>query len=349
MVLTETVNEILNGMEGPASGELSHSLLDLFSGNGIDVCSGYAQRLGRGVYRLRFRMNGSSRSLIVKRLNPEIAKRNSLVANRWLPAIGLGQNGPPLLRSAAERNGQCVWHIYDDLGDWGLKESSPKLEYVRVAVELVATMHARFVGHPWLAECRLWGGDLGVSFYSNSVHDAIANLERLSPPYVELNSDHTAMRDRLLRRLHIFQNELPHRLEVVREFSGPETLLHGDLWPQNVFVIPSPEGPRVRMIDWDHASAGPVMYDLSTFLSRFPVDDRLRIFDMYREAPETTNWQIPSRKKLNLLFETLECARVANCVIWPAIEVQESQTAWAFEELKEIDEWFEALQPILPV
>src|SRR2546425_12610981 len=69
------------------------------------------------VFRLRFGVNGDGvRSLVVKRLEPGIAQRNELVISRWLPAIGLGDNGPILLAAAAQRGGQCVWHGWPDLG-----------------------------------------------------------------------------------------------------------------------------------------------------------------------------------------------------------------------------------------
>ena len=348
MVLIEGVNELLNGSERPGSVELCHSLHELLADNGLSARFCFGQKLARGVYRLHFESNGDGRSLVVKRLDPEIAKRNELAANRWLPGVGLGENGPSLLGSAAVRNGRSVWHIYEDLGDWGLKENNPKPECVKAVVELIARMHARFVGHPWLAECRLWGGELGTHFCSTSVRDAIVSLERLQSPQVELSAARVSVRDRLLRRLHKHLEELPSRLQMVQEFGGPETMLHGDLWPQNAFVIPSGEGFQVRMIDWDHAGAGPVIYDLSTFLSRFPAQDREWILDAYRRAPERPSWKAASNKALNLVFETAEFARLAYCVIWPAIEAGESQAAWAFDKLAETDEWFDGLGPLLP-
>lgn len=348
MVLIESVNELLSGSERPGSVELCHSLSDLLSDNGSSAHFSFGQKLARGVYRLRFEGNGGGRSLIVKRLDPEIAKRNSLVSERWLPGVGLGPNGPIVLGSAAERNCRCVWQIYEDLGDWGLKESNPKPETVKPVMELIAKLHARFAGHPWLAECRLWGGELGTHFYSTSVRDAIVSLDRLQPPHVELSAERASVRERLLRRLHKLLGGLPSRLQMVQDFGGPETMLHGDLWPQNAFVIPTQEGVRVRLIDWDHAGAGPLIYDLSTFLSRFPAEDRQWILDAYLQAPERPPWKVPSNKDLNLLFETAEYARLAYCVIWPAIEAGDSQVAWAFDKLAETDEWFECVEPLLP-
>jgi thiamine kinase-like enzyme len=102
------------------------------------------------------------------------------------------------------------------------------------------------------------------------------------------------------------------------------------------------------LIDWDHAGVGPLAYDLSTFLSRIPTGQRRRVLDVYTTAPERPKWVEPSIAGLNFLFETAECARLAHCVIWPAIAAWESEVEWAFDKLAEIDEWFETLDPLLP-
>jgi len=38
------------------------------------------------------------------------------------------------------------------------------------------------------------------------------------------------------------------------EDAGPETLLHGDLWPKNVFLSTTDGAQRARLIDWDHVA-----------------------------------------------------------------------------------------------
>src|SRR5882762_816295 len=115
---------------GDQSGlvELRVLLADLLGGSDA-VCSlidkQQLQSRRPHVFRLRFDYNGEVRSLVVKRLDPCVARRNELVIHRWLPAIGLGKSGPVLLGVAAERNGKCVWHVYQDLGDWALDASDP--------------------------------------------------------------------------------------------------------------------------------------------------------------------------------------------------------------------------------
>jgi len=114
-----------------------------------------------------------------------------------------------------------------------------------------------------------------------------------------------------------------------------------------VFVIPSANGLRARLIDWDHAAVGPASYDLSTFLLRFPSQHRLWVLDLYRQAVADAGWRLPGERELNLLFETHEYARIANRIIWPAIALVMDGAEWGAEALAEIDGWFEQFEPVL--
>jgi hypothetical protein len=102
------------------------------------------------------------------------------------------------------------------------------------------------------------------------------------------------------------------------------------------------------LIDWDHAGVGPGTFDLSTLLMRLPVELRLRALTAYRDAGGTAGHGHPARDELNFLFETAECARLANCVVWPALEFWRNGEPWALERLAAIERWFEALEPVLP-
>jgi hypothetical protein len=343
------LSDVLAGSPDLGLSELRGLLQDLLGGPGVAGQFIARNGLKRRVNRLRFQVNGQERSLVVKRLAPEIAQRNRLVAERWLPAVGLGQHGPPLLGSAADRGGRCVWHVYEDLGDWTLAGSDPDPRRVEAAVAAIARIHAGFAGHTLLGECRLWGGDLGMSCYEASVRDAIRSLEELRPPRVELSAERLATRDRLLRRLHGLREEQSSRGQLVTALGGPETLLHGDLWTTNALAYPCGAGLQVRFIDWDHVGVGPVCYDLSNFLSTSPARDRPWILGLYRRVMEELGWRLPAPAELNRLFETAEYGRLANCVIWPAIAAWESQADWAFARLAALVDWFEALRPVLPL
>src|SRR5213594_1832695 len=159
--MIESLDKVLEGSGQPGLADLRELLQHVLLGQGHEgrfIEQPPLQNRAQRVWRLRFEIGGQTRSVVVKRLKPEVARRNELVAQRWLPAIGLGENGTPLLGSVAARCGACVWQVYDDLGSWELDPLKPDRARVQAAVELIARMHLRFADHPLLAEVRLHGG-----------------------------------------------------------------------------------------------------------------------------------------------------------------------------------------------
>jgi len=306
-----------------------------------------AQKLWSHVFRLRFSAGSAARSVVVKRLGPLEARRSELAAWRWLPAVGLEAGGPGLLGVAAATSGECVWHVYEDHGDAGLVGRETDTAAVAAAVRLIAQLHTRFASHPLLAECRTYRA-FDISWFAGNVRDAMRSLAALRPPGVALSADQAALRDRLLARLTRLLDDEPRRARALAEWGGPETLLHGDLWTSNTFVLRTPEGLRARLIDWDRVGVGTMSYDLSTFLLRFPVEQRAWILDLYTRSLENGVWRPPGVSRLNLLCETAELARYANCVVWPALAIGRERATWGFQTLAEVEGWFEALEPVLP-
>jgi hypothetical protein len=300
------------------------------------------------VYRLSFEVDGRPRTLVAKCLNLPRAQRNRLVATRWLRAVGLGQRGPVLLAIAAERGADAVWHVYEDFGDRTLDTRTPDWGRVDAAIELIADLHVRFAEHPLLPEARMFGKDMGITYYLTNLRDAIRGLESLQPPVVEADSEQLGVRDRLLGRLSKLLDEAPDRAAVMAEAGGPETLLHGDLWPKNILSVPTRDGLQTRLIDWDATGVGPVTYDLSTFLYRFAPEHRQRILDRYRQAAEPLGWRVSSTADVSLLLETAEISRIANCLIWPCIEAVHAGAEWAFDSLANMETWFDPVEPALP-
>src|ERR1043166_6686671 len=150
--MIEGCNRILEGSGQPGLTELRGLLEELLGGGEITgrlLEQQMLQTKGSRVFRLRFALNGQSRNVVIKRLKPEIARRNELVAKRWLPAIGLNARAPPwlagdggaplrggdlvapLLGSVADRSGVGVWRVHDDLGQHELDPREPDREKVR--------------------------------------------------------------------------------------------------------------------------------------------------------------------------------------------------------------------------
>ena len=309
----------------------------------------HREKVKSRVYRLSCTIDGTTRSFVGKRLDPDIARRNELVARRWLPAVGLGEIGPPLLAVAAEPDGSYVWHLYTDLGETGLEGTDSDARRIERAVEAIARIHTAFARHSLIPECRLWGGDLGIHFYVASVRDAIGSLEAVRSQAPRLAGERMSLCERLLDRLATHTSEQSARAEALSRHGGPETLLHGDLWPMNVMVYTNGHGTHARLIDWDHAAVGPVAYDLSTFLNRFSRRDRMPILRLYEEEVGRVGSRLPPPAELNFLFETAELARIANRVIWPALAACDEGADWAYAELEEVERWFEQLEPVLPL
>lgn len=336
--------------------ELAETLLDLLSAAGETGARFTSDKLsGSRVHRVRMGGGRDGRSFVVKRFSsPNAAQCNQLVSSRWFPAVGLADAVPRLLGIAAERSGRRVWHIYEDLGDCTLASSdegqrrtrifSVEPERIEPAVRLIGQIHARFASHPLLAECRHSGRDFGGHFFVSALDDGLRALDALLA--VEQTRTWTDVICRLRAKLHDLRRQQAERLQALARFAAPETLLHGDLWPINVMV--SGDG-RAALIDWDHVGVGPVTYDLSTFLAHFPPERRRWILDLYLRSMDGFGIRFPEEIDWNLLFETAEDARLATSVAFAALSALYHPEDWAFEDLARIDEWFDRLEPILPL
>jgi hypothetical protein len=236
------------------------------------------QQLKPRVYRLLLDVPAGARGVILKRLDPVRAERNRLVVERWLPAFGYQGTAPRLLEATADAASHDVWHLYEDLGDVTMDSASQDGELLRSAVALFAGLHTRSKGQALLAECRLFGGDLGVHFYESSAVDAVRGLAALSEVLPSGAAQEVGeVVDRLRGEAQRLLDERRWRTELIADLGGPESMLHGDLWPANVLFTEGRDRAAARLIDWDHAGVGPPSYDVSTFVSRFPPAQRRRL------------------------------------------------------------------------
>jgi hypothetical protein len=311
-------------------------------------CESLAARVGR----LAVETAGEKRSLIVKQLDPVVGHRNRMLAERWLPAVGLEELGPGLLACAAESTGRSAWQLYQDWGQAGLDHAPSVSARVLAAARAIGELHARFADHAVLGECRLWGGDLGRAFYGSNARDALRALAALDAAEHALPEPVEHARRRLVDWLQQMLDEEVDRQRVLDEHGGPETLVHGDLWPMNVFVLGSDDQPHVRLIDWDHVGVARPTYDLSTLLMRFPSEQHGEILASYRDAVAPCGWTIPDVETLNAMFDSEERARIGSQIVWPALALvrgDDSLRDCALETLQAVSDWFEQLGPVLRV
>jgi len=321
---------------------LREVLARAFSSSAFRVAVVSRQRLKRGVLRLSLEVDGVPHAVIAKRVAPAVAVRNRTVVERWLPAEGLAGLAPALLGVLPEAD--ATWLVSEDFGTRTLESSRADWTRVEAAVVQIAELHRRFADHPLLAECRLWGGDLGMPFHDANVRDALRAVRALMR-VPGLHGERLELCRHLEGRLVRVQEDAPRRAALLARAGGPETLLHGDLWLTNVVEVPRPGGFDMRLIDWDHAAVGPPAYDVSTLLQRFEPADRRRVWADYRAAFGEGAWRFPDEDELASLAEWAEHARIASRVIWPALAALRGEE-WAWEELSIVESWFADLRPL---
>lgn len=305
-------------------------------------------RRGARVCRVRERGPGSTGSLIVKRLPLARAERVTQVVRRWLPALHLGHVPPALLGAVAPSGEEWVWHFYEDVGAVTVQARQTDPRCIEAAVAVVVDLHVRAAGHLLVPEWRDAGQDFGMRYFLTRVADARRLLDDLMLPSQRASREQARVRERLRRHVDALLEDIPRRTRIGQEAGGPETMLHGDLWTTNMAVVERGDELLVRLIDWDHAGAGPVAYDLSTLLLRFPPTARRAVLDLYRARVERAGWRLAAVSELNVLFDTAECARCAGRIVECAIALLHDQAGWANEMLAEVLRWFEALRPVVP-
>jgi len=339
------LGHLLDEWREPGAAELCALLQELLNGDGSADGPMRLEQLKQEVYRLHLG-GASGRRLVLKRLKPAIAHADRLVAERWLPMLGLGDRCPRLLGAAAQRAGTWVWHTYEDLGQESLAHQREPRR-LAAAVDLLAELHTRAAGHALLPEVRGHAHDYGAHFFTTNLRDAIAALQALTSPPGNVPREFAAAREGLLHGLCALREDAPRRVGALEGAGGPETLLHGDLWPKNVFVTLAGDRPRARLIDWDHVGVGPFSYDVSTFLYQSSPQERPEILRRYRAGVERAGWRLPDDEELDLLFHTAECARYAHCIVWAAMALLNDGAQWAVSELLDWQRWLEALRPPL--
>jgi phosphotransferase family enzyme len=341
----ERLGRSLEEWQEPGATELCDLVQRMLNGAVSGARTLDLDRLKPGVFRLRIG-GDPMRTVMLKCLTPAIAQTDRLVAERWLPALGLGDRAPRLLAGAGQRDGCWVWHAYEDIGDEAIKLRREPSR-LAAAITLIAELHTRGANHALIPEVRWRARDHGVHFFTSNLRDAFAAVEGLAVLPRDVPPEFARARGRLLGRLYELLDDAPRRVRVMEEAGGPDTFLHGDLWPENVFVTANGKGVRAQLIDWDHVGAGPFSYDLSTFLYCSSPEERPWILRQYRESVERAGWHLPPVNELNLLCHTAESSRYAHCLLFAAMALLHDDAEWAIDAIIDWDRSFEALRPPL--
>src|SRR5436190_15928995 len=171
----ERIERSLQERQEPGATELCDLVRRMLNGAAGSAPTLDLERLKTGVYRLRIG-SGPVRTLVLKCLKPATAQTDRLVAERWLPALGLGDRCPRLLAGGAQRDRHWVWHAYEDVGDDTLRRRHEP-ERMDAAVRLIAELHTRAAIHPLMPEIRWRARDHGVHFVTSNLRAAIRALQ----------------------------------------------------------------------------------------------------------------------------------------------------------------------------
>jgi hypothetical protein len=293
-----------------------------------------------------FEINGVSRSLIVKSSRVEQAERSRMTLRYWLPAVGLDHIGPVLLGATPEQEGS-IWNVYVDHGRITLLDDTTDPVAAAAVVRTIAELHSRFVGHSLLDECGTSEKALSPRSYESSVRSALSALQSIG--HLTPVGDAEALRDNLVQRLQILAQEVAFRTDLLNNLSGPQTLLHGDLYPSNIVLENRLDGLTSRIVDWDHLTVGPVGFDLVFLVANLSEGLRLTTMQLYRAATQSLFDRWPTEIEWNALFDTFRFVRLARCVTSYANLIAAGYPEYGFQKLRSTEQWFHTLKPVLPV
>jgi hypothetical protein len=304
------------------------------------------EKLRHRVYRVLFEVNGVCRSLIVKSSRVERAERSRMTLRYWLPAVGLDHIGPVLLGATQQQNG-AIWNVYVDHGRRTLIDDPSDSAAATAAIRTVAELHSRFMGHSLLAECRNSGQTLDPYVYESSVMAALSALESIED--LVGVTDAAILQESLTKRLRVLAQEVGLRTRLLKTLSGPQTLLHGDLYPSNIVLPNGLDGPLSRIVDWDHLGVGPVGFDLVFLLGNLSEELRLDALECYRSLMRNLFDRWPTEREWNTLFDTFQFVRLAKCVTSFANAILVGEVEYGVRKLRDADQWFQDVRPVLPV
>ena len=295
------------------------------------------EKLDGRAYRVELETS-EHHSVVLKIFRVLRARRNELVLNRWLPAVGLSHLAPRLLAVAPGPDDSSVWHVYEDCGDVTLADREDPGS-IRSALRAIGRVHAAFVEHPLLEEITTQGKPPGNYFFDTpELHESVrASVERLNASKDVPRSDTIAnLADCLAALAPVFANTAP--------ISGPQTLLHGDLYPSNIVVSNGAHGDdeaacSARLIDWDRAGIGPFLFDLAFIVGELAPEGRQLALSAYRESmePHLTAW--PTPQEWQQQFKRVRMGRIVRAIETYVGLFENGNGEYAIQKFEEALSW----------
>jgi aminoglycoside/choline kinase family phosphotransferase len=198
--------------------------------------------------------SGERLPVIFKRLQvaegPKGNRREVQVYRRLLDGGRFG--APALYASAYDERAARYWLFLEDVGENSLKAGDD--DDWLAAVRLLAGMHGEYLGREEALRALSCLGEQDAGYYHTIARTARRHLDRAGAQAV------LARFDALMAR---WPSLVAH---LVRQ---PRTLVHGDIFPENLLLQP---GPRVRLVDWESAAVGLGTWDLARLLDGWGAD-----------------------------------------------------------------------------
>jgi serine/threonine protein kinase len=236
--------------------------INALEGAPLEECSTYP------IDRLRVTLDsGEQLPVIFKRLQAGEGRKGNRrevpIYRRLLAGRRFG--APALYASAYDEHQGHYWLFLEDLGEGTLKDAD--WEDWMAAVRLLAQMHGTYLGREEELRALDCLGEQGADYY-HGIGDSARR-------HIDLSGDHQALArfDALMTPYPGLVADLVHQTR---------TLVHGDIFPDNLLVQP---GPCVRLIDWESAAVGLGVWDLVRLLDGWG-SDRPAFISAYLEDLE---------------------------------------------------------------
>jgi hypothetical protein len=165
----------------------------------------------------------------------------------------------------------------DPARHWLLLEKVPGVELWQVGEFDVWEAVARWLG----------------SFHSEFAQ-RLAEIRRANPHLLEYDAEWFASwRERAHGfltssddpRAPVLARSLARYEEVIAAIEAlPRTLVHGEMYPSNMLVIPDQRPVRVCPVDWEMAGVGPGLLDLAALVGGWSAAERERLVTAYRDG-----------------------------------------------------------------
>jgi aminoglycoside/choline kinase family phosphotransferase len=231
--------------------------------------------------------------VIFKRLRPEPARpgslREVLVYRRLLADRRFG--APCLYASVLDEAQGRYWLFLEDVGPETLRHGDTPDWFA--AVRWLARMHGTYLGREEKLRALGCLAEHDAGYYWSVAQGARDQLTRTNPPAV------LARFERALARFPLLVSQMERQ---------PRTLVHGDIFPDNIHLQP---GGRVRPLDWESAALGVPAWDLARLLDGWGSDKPAFIKAYFAELAARTGKEV-----LRAAFRrTWRCCALLN-VLW---------------------------------